>query len=317
MIDVDVPVTEPTKLPYYRPKTFPIVIRKNTSKENSLFGQSDCYYIRPQQQAINKIESRILQKLLRSGVTPVMPEDASISLNNSVFGQVIKMKPGESISQYGKIDTTPDITEDIAEAERLYNHAKRILGISDSFQGQYDGSAQSGYAKQLQINQAAGRLQSKRKMKCAAYADIDRIIFEQYLAYTDEPRPATYTDEYGRLQNSEFNRYDFLEMDMDTGEYYYNDEYLFRTDESVDSEQHRQLLWEDALKQLSTGAYGNPQSPEALHRYWMNLERAHYPYARENVEYFRALVEKQKMLEEQMAMSQAQMPATNTTGGMI
>ena len=62
---IQIPKTEPTKLPFYRPKRLPIVIRKNTSQEDSLLGQSDCEFIRPQQQAINKIESRILMKLLR------------------------------------------------------------------------------------------------------------------------------------------------------------------------------------------------------------------------------------------------------------
>ena len=83
------------EVPYYVPKSFPIVIRKNTSGDGKLFGQSDCEYIRPEQQAINKIESRILQKLLRAGVTPIVPEDANITLNNSVFGQLIKIRPGE------------------------------------------------------------------------------------------------------------------------------------------------------------------------------------------------------------------------------
>ena len=164
----------PTAIPYYTPKLFPIVIRKNTSSERSLFGQSDCDYIRPEQQAINKIESRILQKLLRAGVTPVVPEDATVSINNSVFGQVIKMKPGESISQYGKVDTPPDISQDIAEAERLYDHSKRILGISDALQGLDTAKNESGYARQLRISQATGRLESKRKMKHTAYADMDR-----------------------------------------------------------------------------------------------------------------------------------------------
>ena len=35
------------KIPYYVPRVFPIVIRKNTSSERALFGQSDCEYIRP------------------------------------------------------------------------------------------------------------------------------------------------------------------------------------------------------------------------------------------------------------------------------
>ena len=71
--------TVPTRLPLYRPTRFPIVIRKNTSEEKSLFGQSDCEFIRPQQQEINKIESRILMKLMRSGVTPILPDDAEIT----------------------------------------------------------------------------------------------------------------------------------------------------------------------------------------------------------------------------------------------
>jgi len=72
-------------------------------------------------------------------------------------------------------------------------------------------------------------LESKRKMKNAAYADIDAIIFQLYLAYADEPRMVTFRDNEGNLQNAQFNRYDFLERDLD-GEYYYNDSYLFATD---------------------------------------------------------------------------------------
>ena len=121
-----------TELPYYRPKHFPIVVRRNVSKENALFGESDCAVIRPQQQAVNKIESRIMQKLLRAGITPVLPDDAEVTLTNAVFGEVIRTKPGESVASYGVLDTTPAIRDDILEAERLYLQAKNILGISDT-----------------------------------------------------------------------------------------------------------------------------------------------------------------------------------------
>jgi len=301
MTAIQVPVMEKTKLPFYTPNILPIVIRKNTSQENSLLGQSDCEFIRPQQQTINKIESRIAQKLIRAGITPVVPEDASVSLNNSVFGQVIKLKPGESMSQYGRIDTTPDVSQDLAEAERLYDHAKRLLGISDSFQGQYDPSAQSGKAKQMQINQAAGRLDSKRRMKNAAYAEIDQIIFQLYLAYSDEPRPAVYIDELGFRQNSTFNRYDFIERD-EAGEYYYNDEYIFSADASIDVERSRELMWQETRNNLREGAYGNPQNLETLLIFWLNMEKSHYPGAHENVERFRREIERQA----QMAQLQQQ-----------
>ena len=37
-----------SEVPYYVPRSFPVVIRKNTSSDGKLFGQSDCEYIRPE-----------------------------------------------------------------------------------------------------------------------------------------------------------------------------------------------------------------------------------------------------------------------------
>ena len=299
MTTQQIPKMERTKLPYYRPNRLPIVIRKNTSQEDTLLGQSDCEFIRPQQQAINKVESRIMEKLMRSGVTPVVPEDATISVNNAIFGQIIKLKPGESASQYSTIDTTPDISKDIAEAERLYDHAKRILGISDSYQGQYDSSAQSGVAKQMQIQQASGRLESKRRMKNHAYAEIYEVIFQYHLAYADEPRPISYKDALGKVQNIDFNRHAFIERD-EAGEYYYNDEYLFGADTASDREQFKQYHWEQSLNLFKMGAFGDPASAQARVTYWRNLERSGYPYARAMVE------ESEAQLEDEIAQLQQQ-----------
>ncbi len=286
--------TKGGRIPYYTPTSFPIVIRKNPSPERQIIGQSDCEYIRPEQQAINKIESRILQKLVRAQITPIMPEDATISIGNSIFGQVIKMKPGESVAQYGKVDTTPNISQDIIEAERLYEHSKRILGITDALQGIEGSAAESGYARQLKISQATGRLESKRKLKHTAYAELDKRIFEQYLAFADEPRALTYRDAYGRIHNAEFNRYDFVDYDEFTGEYFYDDSYLFSVDLNGGAEYQREALWQRNLENLKAGTLGKPEDPITLLRYWQSQERAHYPYARENVEYFTLLVEGKK-----------------------
>ena len=305
MTTQQIPKMERTKLPYYRPKRLPIVIRKNTSQEDTLLGQSDCEFIRPQQQAINKVESRIMEKLMRSGVTPVVPEDANIAINNSIFGRVIKLKPGETVHQYGTIDTTPDISKDIAEAERLYDHAKRILGISDSYQGQYDSSAQSGVAKQMQINQASGRLESKRRMKNSAYAEIYEVIFQYYLAYADEPRPISYKDALGKVQNIDFNRYAFIERD-EAGEYYYSDEYLFGADTASDREQFKQYHWEQSLNLFKMGAFGDPATVQARVTYWRNLERSGYPYARAMVE------ESEAQLKDEVAQLKSQVRGLQT-----
>lgn len=294
LVDMQVPKTEPTKLPFYTPNILPVVIRKNTSEEDSLLGQSDCEFIRPQQQAINKIESRIVDKLLRAGVYPIVPEGVSIELDNSIYRKSLRANQS-NYRLFGTLDLQVDISRDIAQSERLYDQAKRILGITDSFQGQYDSSAQSGKAKQIQVQQAAGRLDSKRQMKNAAYAEIDQIIFQYYLAYADEPRPATFKDSQGRLQNRMFNRYDFIEQD-EAGEWYYNDEYLFAADTSIDVDKQRELIWEENRKNFQQGAYGDPQNPQSLLIFWQNMEQAHYPWSHENVERIRQEIERQQQM---------------------
>lgn len=292
MVDVQVPKMEKTKLPFYTPNILPIVIRKNTSEEDSLLGQSDVEFIRPQQQAINKIESRIVEKLMGSGVFPIVPEEFNGEIDNSIWKKVFRAKPS-TFNMFGRVDLQVDITRDIAQSDRLYDQAKRILGISDSYQGQYDASAQSGKAKQIQVNQAAGRLDSKRQMKNAAYAEIDQIIFQYYLAYADEPRPASYKDAMGRTQNCMFNRYDFIERD-EAGEYYYNDEYLFSTDATVDVERNRETLWQENRINFQQGAYGDPTQLTTLLIFWLNMEKAHYPWAHDNVERIKEEIQKQQ-----------------------
>lgn len=313
MTTVMVPKTEQTKLPFYQIDVFPIVIRKNTSQEDKLIGQSDCEFIRPQQQAINKIESRMMEKLIGAGVYPIVPEDCSADLDNSVFKTVFRAKPN-TYNLYGRVDLQVDISRDMAQAERLYDQAKRILGITDSFQGQADSTAQSGKAKQLQIQQAAGRLDSKRQMKNAAYSELDLIIFRYYLAYADEPRPAVYKDAEGKLQNVIFNRYDFLERD-EAGEWYYNDQYLFRADASMDVDKVRETLWQENRLNFQQGAYGDPAQPQSQLIFWQNMERAHYPWARDNVDRIRdQIAQQQQMAQYQQQIAQLQTEVEHRAG---
>ena len=274
---------------YYVPTCFPIVVRKNTISDMTLYGGSDCERIRPQQQAINKVESRILQKLLRSGVTPIMPEGTSVTLSNAIFGQIIKSRPGESINSYGKIDTTPDISQDILEADRLYDQAKRVLGISDALQGLDAETSESGYARQLKISRASSRLETKKRMKNLAYCKLYEIIFKHYLAFADEPRRFAFRDTYGKIHFSEFNRYDFIEQDK-SGNYYYDDSYLFTVDNNANAQYEIESLWETNLQNLERGTLGDKNDPKTLMRYWQLQDKAHFPHARENVEYFQDII---------------------------
>ena len=101
-----------------------------------------------------------------------------------------------------------------------------MIGITDSFQGRQDRTATSGGSYEFSAAQAAGRLESKRVMKDAAYAALFEAMFKFKLAYTDEPRSVVSYDIHGNAQYDEFNRYDFLEQD-EAGEWCWNDQFLF------------------------------------------------------------------------------------------
>ena len=277
---------EEISLPYYVLSDYPIVIRKNTSGGTAVFGISDAALIRDQQQAINKLETRILKKLLRAGIYPVMPEDASVTASNTVFGEVIRMRPGENAENYGKLDTTPDIRQDIEAADRIYDQAKRIIGITDALVGQDQAVSESGYARELKLKRAAGRLEAKKRTKYHVYSKLFELIFKHYLAFSDGKIHIGADDRC-------FDRHQFIELLAD-GRKVYDDSYLFSVDLNSSSEYGRSALWERNLENLESGTLGDKSEPETLKRYWKLQEKVGYPFAKENVEDFCELLKEKK-----------------------
>jgi hypothetical protein len=298
---VKVPKTEKTKVPFYKPTLFPIVIRKNISVPNKLLGQSDCEFIRDQQQTINKLESRINEKSINSGVAVTRGEDTRFEVNSEIFKTGIELKSPEQAAMIKILDFRVDTSQDEARSESVYNQAKRIVGISDSFQGQEDRSAESGYAKQIQVQQSAGRLQSKRTMKKVAYQEIFEVMFQLALAYADEPRPISYKEPLQGYIGEEFNKYAFLERDS-AGEWYYNDEFVFSASET-DYESNRLAMWQETTNNFRSGSFGNPADIETLIYYWRMLDELHYPMADKVADRFEQ--QRQQMIEKANAQAQA------------
>lgn len=269
----------------YRPKRYPLVIRKNTSFEESLFGQSDVSFIRPQQEEINKTLSRLHEKLMMAGLYPYKPDGCQFRYDNSIGGKVLSLRPGESPNMFGVLDTTPDIAKDLAYIEATYRDAKRILGISDAFVGESESGSVSGKSRSIQVAQAEGRLASKRVMKNAAYAELDRLIFEFYLAYADEPRAVVCRDSFYRASKDDFSRYDFLIKGKD-GIWEYDDGYRFSVDLEKPSREEREKLWQYNLDNYCAGGFGALGERESLARYWAAQVAAAYPGAKKNLSYF-------------------------------
>ena len=299
--EVEVPKMVANKIKWYKPHSLPVVVRINLAAPDSIYGQSDCEFIRPLQQELNKVLSRMHEKIMGSEAVPVVPPDVQTNdenilgeveeCSNGIFRRYLKLAPGQTKDQYGVINTEVSIQQDLQYAEYIYEKAKRLMGITESYQGNPDRSADSGFAKQLQIQQSAGRLMMKRINKQYFYSQLFKVMFELNLAYSDEPFPVSFVDEMGEVQNLQFNRYDFLVVDDDTGEFYYDDRYLFACDNNGAIEQDKNAMWQMVMQMYSAGMYGNPGDPITMQRVWMQLERYGMPFARENVNYFKKLGE--------------------------
>lgn len=280
---IEVPKLKRTRLPLFTPTLFPIAVRKNICLSNSFYGLSDAEMVWGYQQEINKLETRIIEKLLKAGAIPYSAESTDLKLTDEIYTRGIKLKNPQERSLLGVLDLEVSINQDVAESERLYQQAKRTLGITDSFQGLGDETALSGIAKQTLINQAGARLSSKRVMKNAFYADLDKISFQFFVAFSKNGKEMAKKDACNNCISNTFSKYDFLELDKD-GNYYYNVDYMFSIDQTTDLVNNRDMMWSEIKSNYQLGTYGNPNTIETKLIYWQNMERARYPFAKENME---------------------------------
>lgn len=288
----------PTRIPRYKPDIYPIVIRKNVSSWGKALGDSDIDKIMDQQNMIKKCDSRIQEKLDKGGSIFTRSEKTEVSKTDEQLREVI-FQGADEANLFGVHNLQVDTSQDQAIAEANYEQARRILGITDSFQGRPDRTATSGTAKQIAVAQSAGRLESKRIMKNAMYADLYAVMFRFLLAYSDEPRSVRHNNIDGSTTYSEFNKYDYLAQDA-AGEWYWLDDFLFSVDNTSSLAGNRESMWQEIRMNLQTGAFGDPSDPETLIMFWEMMAGQHYPGAAE----IRERLEKKR--QEQLAQMQRQ-----------
>ena len=185
--------------------------------------------------------------------------------------------------------------------------AKSSLGITDSYQGKYDASATSGTAKQYQINQAAGRLDSKRTLKNEAYAKLYEVMFKFWLAFSDTPSEITSTDSEGMAQHDSLDRKEFLRMDS-SGEFYWDDEFIFETDPTSTLMQNREMMWNQTDMKLQSGAFGPVGDLETARAYWTIMKANGYPNASVVLGIIEDRIAEQQAQMAQMGGMQGEMP---------
>ena len=291
-----------TKIPYYKPKEIPIVLRRNVSRDSKLLGFSDVAVIEDQQDAIKKLGSKLQEKIMKGGSIVTLPVGLKVETTDKEL-KVVRVRNANESSMIGVKNIQADVSQDRIMLESNYDWAKSTLGITDAYQGKYDSSATSGTAKQYSINQAAGRLESKRVMKNTAHAKIYEMMFKHMLAYADQPIPLSIKNSDGVYEYAHFNRYDFLKQDA-AGEFYWDDEFIFETDPTSTIMMNREAMWQQIDIKYQAGAFGPIGEDQTLLTYWTFMEQNDYPNSAAMKKIFSDRVQQNKMMQEQMQLQQ-------------
>ena len=281
---------EHMRLPYYKPDLFPVFLQRNVSLFGRLLGDSDADKVADQQNTVNRMETKVIDRLIKAGTRITLPDRADLRTDPEDGERWFIGNPADK-AMIGVYEFKGDLQFELAYLNQVYEEARQALGITDSFQGRRDTTAQSGVAKQFAAAQTAGRLESKRVLKEAAYAELFRRIAALKVAYADEPRPVVATDDRGQAKYEEFDRHDFYERDA-AGNWHCildDDRFLFSCDTAAAPAGNRQQLWQESLEMFRLGAFGNPADREAQLLLWTKLELLHYPGAGDTKEYLEKL----------------------------
>ena len=301
-------VMQATKLPYYKPDIYPVILRKNVSRSGHFWGGSDIDAIEYQQNTLNKLGTKINQKVLGGGSFTTVPKGMGKFISDGDNRKLEVDNPAQlqSIHVY---NTQVDISPDLMLRNEVYEEGRQTIGITDSMQGRKDATATSAVAKEFSAKQAAGRMESKRVMKQALFQDLFETLFKFMLAYADEPRPVIAYNEQGEKEYKLFDRHDFLYED-EAGNWKYNTDFLFSCDSAAPLASNREAMWQETRMNFQQGTYGNPQELGTLIRFWTVMEQLHYPTAKQ------IKAELQQALEQQKAMEQMQAAMNPMGGGM-
>ena len=292
------------EIPYYVPNVFPLVMLYNVSALGKWMGESDCDKLADQQNTVNRMWSKIISRLVNAGAKIVMPPEARLEVDAD-DNEMIRVQKTTDISLIKQFEFTGNLQYEFNVLSKAGEEARNAIGITQSFLGQRDATANSAKAKQFAAQQTAGRLESKRVMKKLAFSQVYEIMFKYMIAYADEKRPIRYVNKDGDTDYEEFNAYEFLEVD-DAGELYWNTDFLFSCDDASALAANREAMWQETTRIFQSGAFGAPADTATLVVYWTKMEENHFPGAAANRKIFEERRQQEIQMQQMQMMQQAQ-----------
>ena len=271
-------LTAGTKIPFYKITQLPFIPRPAISSLDNIYGTSEVKVTLESQDAINKLLTKALEKTMKSGTILTKPEKLKIGDSDDTI-QVLSVRTTEEATMVQSRPVVADTSQDLVMAATLYESGKASSGVTESFQGAKDSSATSGKAKQYAAVMTAGRIESLRVMKSAAFAGLYELVLKYLLAFSDEPRKFVRVLPNGSQKEEVWNKYMFLDKDK-YGNIYYRDDLRFDSDPASTLRQNRAQMWQETQDKFVQGAFGNPADPRVLELFWNIMDSLQYPLAK-------------------------------------
>ena len=265
------------EIPFYELRQLPFVPRPAVSTVDTIYGISEVRIVLEMQDGTNKTLTKAIEKTLKSGTVVTKPEKMKINDTDDTF-KIFGVRSAEEAQMVQAKQIMADVSQDMAMASILYDSAKSSSGITDSFQGKSDSTAISGKAKQYAAMQSAGRIQSMREMKSAAFSGVYELILKYLLAFSDESRKFVRVLPDGTELQECWNKYMFLDRDKN-GEIYYRDDFTFNCDAASTLNTNRVQMWQETQDKFVQGAFGAPNDPRTLKLFWNTMDSLQYPLA--------------------------------------
>ena len=267
-----------TEIPFYQVRQLPFVPRLAVSSLDSIYGLSQVAVLLEMQDSVNKILTKVEDKVLKSGAVITMPQTRKLNDLDESF-KIVGVKTAEEAAMVQGKQILADVSQDLAAAQLYYESARASSGVTQSYQGQTDKTATSGKAKEISALQSAGRLESLRIMKSAAFAGVYELMLKYLLAFSDETRKFVRILPNGNKEEMLWNKYMFLDKDK-YGNIYYRDDFAYSTDPAATLSNNRVQMWQETLQQFTMGTFGQPTDPRVLEIYWNILDTMQYPLAK-------------------------------------
>lgn len=271
-------LTAGTKIPFYQVRQLPFVPRPAISSINNIYGMSEVQVVLDEQDAINKTLTKALDKTMKSGCILTKPERIKMSDQDETI-KVLGVRTADEAAMVQSRQLVADTSQDILMASLLYENGKSASGVTESYQGAKDSSATSGKAKQYAAAMTAGRIESLRVMKTAAFAGLYELVLKFLLAFSDEERKFVRVLPDGTSKEECWSKYMFLDRDKH-GQIYYRDDYTFDSDPASTLSQNRVSMWQETQDKFIQGAMGAPNDPRTLKLFWNIMDSLQYPLAK-------------------------------------